>query len=178
MTWLPRIRFSGFGPEQIKELVSNWLDRDETMVSTFFAQLRVANVLSDMMDIPLLATLIVLVFKQTGKLPENKTRLYEMFVDLHNGGWDLAKGVQRPSRFSAAEKMFILKRIAAKMHSAQRREMLEEQCEALANETFKKIDWVGLRASSCVMDCCSKAVARGPKHCSVAEVLRRVPQGL
>ena len=113
MTWLPRIRFSGFGPEQIKELVSNWLDRDETMVSTFFAQLRVANVLSDMMDIPLLATLIVLVFKQTGKLPENKTRLYEMFVDLHNGGWDLAKGVQRPSRFSAAEKMFIPKRIAA-----------------------------------------------------------------
>jgi hypothetical protein len=145
MTWLPRIHLSGFDDTQVRELVSKWLDSNPTKVSIFFEQLEKSPSLKEMMGIPLLATLTVLVFKQTDKLPENKTRLYEMFVDLHSGGWDLAKGVQRPSRFSAAEKMYVLKRIAATIHKAKRREMIEEDVATVAKDALKKLNWEILR---------------------------------
>ena len=146
MTWLPRIHLSGFDETQVRELVEKWLENNTTKVSLFFDQLGRSRSLKDMMAIPLLATLIVLVFKQTDKLPENKTRLYEMFVDLHNGGWDLVKNVQRPSRFSATEKMFVLKRIAASIHKAKRREFLDTDVEQVAKEALKEVNWNTLRS--------------------------------
>ena len=145
MTWLPRIHLSGFGEEQVRELVSNWLEKNPTKISLFFEQLDQSPSLKEMMAIPLLATLTVLVFKQTGKLPENKTRLYDIFVDLHNGGWDLVKGVQRPSRFTAAEKMYVLKRIAANIHRAKRREMLDTDVAQVAENTLRQVRWKALR---------------------------------
>ena len=146
MTWLPRVHLSAFDDDQITELVTKWLDGDKAKIAQFFDQLARSRSLKDMMFTPLLATLIVLVFKQTGKLPENKTRLYEIFVDLHNGGWDLAKGVQRPSKFGAGEKMFALKRIAAAFHKAKRREMLDSDVAAIARTTLKDVDWNALRS--------------------------------
>jgi hypothetical protein len=146
ITWLPRIRLSGFSDSQISELVSKWLDGDSKRTSMFFDQLQKSRSLAELMEIPLLATLIVLVFKQTQKLPENKTRLYEIFVDLHNGGWDLVKSVQRPSRFPAAEKMFVLKHIAATIHKAKRREMLDTDAASVAKGTVKAANWDVLRS--------------------------------
>jgi hypothetical protein len=145
ITWLPRLRLSGFDDAQIRELVTKWLDNDKTKITMFFEQLDKSHSLKEMLVTPLLATLTVLVFKQTDKLPENKTRLYEIFVDLHNGGWDLVKSIQRPSRFSGAEKMFVLKRIAAVIHKAKRREMLDEAVATIAKETLKSVDWNVLR---------------------------------
>jgi hypothetical protein len=145
MTWLPRVHLSAFDDEQISELVTKWLDGIKEKIEQFFDQLARSRSLKEMMITPLLATLIVLVFKQTGKLPENKTRLYEIFVDLHNGGWDLAKGIQRPSKFSAGEKMFALKRIAAAFHKAKRREMLDSDVENIAGAALKNVDWNVLR---------------------------------
>jgi hypothetical protein len=145
MTWLPRVHLSGFDDAQVEELVTKWLDNNEVRIRIFFDQLGKSQSLMDMMTIPLLATLIVLVFKQTGKLPENKTRLYEIFVDLHNGGWDLVKSVQRPSEFSATQKMFILKRIAATIHRAKRREILEVEVSDLVREVLRDCSWKVLR---------------------------------
>ena len=145
ITWLPRVHLSGFDDGQISELVSKWLNNDKKKIDLFFAQLAKSSALGEMMTIPLLAALIVLVFKQTDKLPENKTRLYEIFVDLHNGGWDLVKSIQRPSHFGAAEKMFVLKRIAATIHEAKRREMLEADVARVSKATLKELDWKVLR---------------------------------
>jgi predicted NACHT family NTPase len=145
MTWLSRVHLSAFDDEQITVLVTKWLDGDNERIAQFFDQLSKSRSLKEMMITPLLATLIVLVFKQTGKLPENKTRLYEIFVDLHNGGWDLAKGIQRPSRFSAGEKMFALKRVAASFHKAKRREMLDSDVAKIVRAALKDVDWTVLR---------------------------------
>ncbi len=145
MTWIPRIHLSGFDETQVKELVGNWLENDASKIQMFFEQLERSQPLKEMMIVPLLATLVVLVFKQTGKLPENKTRLYEIFVDLHNGGWDLVKSVQRPSHFSATEKMFILKRLAASIHKAKRREMQETDVSAVAHDALKELKWKALK---------------------------------
>jgi predicted NACHT family NTPase len=146
MTWVPRVHLSGFDDQQVTELVSKWLEKSNSKIEIFFQQLENSQSLKEMMTVPLLATLIVLVFKQTGKLPENKTRLYEIFVDLHNGGWDLVKSVQRPSHFSATEKMFILKRIAASIHKAKRREMLETDISNVARDTLRDSNWKVLRS--------------------------------
>lgn len=146
MTWVPRVHLSGFDDGQVKELVTKWLENDERRTQIFFEQLDKSQSLKEMMTVPLLATLIVLVFKQTDKLPENKTRLYEIFVDLHNGGWDLVKSVQRPSHFSGTEKMFILKRIAATIHKAKRRELLETDVNSVAQETLRDSNWKILKS--------------------------------
>jgi len=140
MTWLPRVHLSGFDDAQVSELVGNWLENNESKIQIFFEQLGRSRSLKEMMTVPLLATLIVLVFKETGKLPENKTRLYEIFVDLHNGGWDLVKSVQRPSHFSATEKLFILKRIAATIHRGNRREILEVEISDVAREVGLQLE--------------------------------------
>lgn len=145
MTWVTRIQLSGFDDEQVKDLVNKWLDYDAGRATLFFEQLDRSPSLRDMMTIPLLATLTVLVFKQTDKLPENKTRLYEMFIDLHNGGWDLAKGIQRASRFGAAQKMYLLKRAAARIHIVKAREMRERELADLITESFRDVDWRAMR---------------------------------
>lgn len=144
IAWMPRVQLSGFDENQIKELAQKWLESTNT-AGGFFEQLDKSPSLRDMMSIPLLATLTVLVFKQTGRLPENKTRLYEIFIDLHNGGWDLVKGFQRASRFTASQKMYILKRIAMLVHSAKGREMRDVDFASLVAESCKYVDWNALR---------------------------------
>jgi predicted NACHT family NTPase len=75
------------------------------------------------MKVPLLGTLILAVYKhgQEG-LPENRTRLYEMFVRLLAGGWDAAKGVNRGSRFGSQTKLAILSHLAGSLHAAKKRD--------------------------------------------------------
>jgi predicted NACHT family NTPase len=57
------------------------------------------------MRVPLLATLIIAVFRnpRLKKLPESKVRLYELFVELHSGGWDAAKNISRNSSYGSTE---------------------------------------------------------------------------
>lgn len=68
------------------------------------------------MRTPLLATLVIMVFRQTGKLPESRTRLYEIFTNLMSGGWDLAKGVLRQSKFEERTKLMVLSNLAGSLH--------------------------------------------------------------
>ena len=78
------------------------------------------------MSVPLLATLILAVYRKTrGKLPENKIKLYDMFVELLAGGWDAAKNLNRASRFGSSTKLTVLTRIAGRLHHAGIRECEE-----------------------------------------------------
>jgi hypothetical protein len=138
---MPRVYLSGLNDEQVRELVDNWLRKPEQL-DAFFRQLEGSPSLKEMMTTPLLATLIILVFRQTGKLPENRTRLYDIFIDLHTGGWDLAKGIQRESAFSSAQKIYFLKRFAFHLQSARRRETLSERAAEIAKELLANVDWL------------------------------------
>lgn len=142
---IPRVYLSGLTERRIRELVEKWLSKSEQLDS-FFYQLERSPSLKDMMETPLLATLIILVFRQTGKLPENRTRLYDIFVDLHSGGWDLAKGIQGDSSFSSAQKMYFLKQFAFKLQKADRREELSERAAELAASALNNVDWFKFKA--------------------------------
>jgi hypothetical protein len=120
--WLPKICIAEFDEEQISQLVIKWLDSVDANIQRFYEQLSATPALRELMKVPLLATLVILVFRQTHKLPENRSRLYEMFVDLLAGGWDLVKGVQRQSVFEARDKVLVLARLAWDVHSAGRRQ--------------------------------------------------------
>lgn len=121
INWLPRFHLSRFNDGQIKELLTNWFDSDIGRRDLFYRQLEKSPALKDLLSVPLLATLVILIFRLTGNLPSSRKRLYEMFVDLLNASWDLAKGVQRGAKFGPVLKMAVLRRIAYAAHSKRER---------------------------------------------------------
>jgi hypothetical protein len=126
LNWLPRVFLAPLSESQIRSLVSKWLENSEKDVELFFAHLSLVPALKPLMAVPLLATLILAVYRKTrGKLPENKIKLYEMFVELLSGGWDAAKNLNRDSRFGSGTKLTILTRIAGRLHHARVRECEE-----------------------------------------------------
>jgi hypothetical protein len=126
LDWLPRVHLSGFDRPEIESLVKQWFANSAEEERRFTEQLALVPTLANLMRTPLMATLIIQVFRQTGRLPENKTRLYEIFIDLMCGGWDLAKGILRESRFGQAVKEMILMALARQQHTNGRREFTDE----------------------------------------------------
>lgn len=124
--WLPRVRLRELDSAGIRELVGKWLDQNQAQVDDFFDQLAIAGPsLLRLMGIPLLATLIIAVYRNNKKLPESKVRLYEIFVDLLSGGWDHAKGVKRPTRFGGSVKISVLGHLATLLQFNRTRDFEE-----------------------------------------------------
>jgi hypothetical protein len=121
-SWLSRVSISPMSKENLQNLVTAWLDGDAELISAFYSELSVSESLTSVLQVPLLATLTVLVFKNLHRLPENRLRLYQMFIDLLLGGWNLAKGLQRTSRYSSTAKQSVLTRLAGLMHARKEKE--------------------------------------------------------
>jgi hypothetical protein len=86
----------------VAQLVANWLGEESSERADFNNQLSRARTLKPLMHVPLLGTLVIAVFKKMKSLPESKIKLYEIFVELMCGGWDLAKNVRRDTRFGCS----------------------------------------------------------------------------
>jgi hypothetical protein len=125
--WLVRVRLSPMSSEKLRELVTAWLDGDTALIARFYSELTNAESLIPVLSVPLLATLTVLVFKNLHRLPENRLRLYQMFIDLLLGGWNLAKGLQRAYLFSPTVKLLLLTRLAGTMHAQRLNECTDSQ---------------------------------------------------
>lgn len=121
-SWLSRITISPMSSDSLRDLVTAWLDGNAELIAAFYSELSGAESLSSVLQVPLLATLTVLVFKNLHRLPENKLRLYQMFIDLLLGGWNLVKGLQRSSQYSSTAKQSVLTRLAGLMHARKEKE--------------------------------------------------------
>lgn len=121
-TWLTRVRLSPLSDAQLKDLASKLLDHNQELVELFFARLAKLPGLVSVARVPLLGTLIILVFKHLKNLPENKNRLYGMFIDLLLGGWNLAKGIKRRTDFPSTTKLAVLTRLAGTMQASKQKE--------------------------------------------------------
>ncbi len=119
LEWLPRVALGEFNDEDISNLVSNWLGSRSYDSKEFFSQLHNATPLETLMRTPLLATLIILLFRRTGRLPKNKTRLYETWVELLSGRWEVAKGIMKESKFEQKRKLEFLTTLASKVHQGR-----------------------------------------------------------
>ena len=120
--WLTRVRLSPMSQGKLRDLVTAWLDGNTELISQFYSELSDSDTLLPVLSVPLLATLTVLLFKTLRRLPENKLRLYQMFIDLLLGGWNLAKGLKRSSMFSSTVKTVVLTRLAGLMHARKIKE--------------------------------------------------------
>ncbi len=121
LRWLPRIRLCELSDSKIRLLGERWLGRER--LEAFFERLGEVGTLADLMKVPLLATLILAVYRKTGSVPPNKTNLYCLFVELLCGGWDFYKNIQRrPSRFSTRDKEVALARLAGMLQHENRRD--------------------------------------------------------
>ena len=98
LRWLSRVQLSELNDEHVAKLARNWLDEDPDLLNAFNEQLTKAQTLKPLMRVPLLGTLIIAVFRRMQSLPENKLKLYEVFIELMCGGWDLAKNVRRRTK--------------------------------------------------------------------------------
>jgi hypothetical protein len=136
LRWLARVSLAPLNDNQTSELISNWLEDDAQGFVEFKAQLLNARILEPLMHIPLLGTLTIAVFKKNRSLPENKIRLYEIFVDLMCGGWDIAKNVRRESKFGSNVKLSILTRLAGKLQNRGIREATELDVQVTVQNTL------------------------------------------
>jgi hypothetical protein len=121
---LPRIRLSELSEDKIRILASRWLGEAETPV--FFERLNESGKIAELMRIPLLATLILAVFRKTKSVPSSKTRLYTLFVELLCGGWDFYKNIQRRNfGFGLRDKEVVLTRLAGMLQQDHKRDATE-----------------------------------------------------
>jgi len=148
----PRVQVRSFDDAQLHELAAKRFENDTGFLNSFFEQLERVPALRPLMGVPLLATLVFGLYKTTKALPESRTRLYEMFINLMAGGWDVAKNVNRQTKFGSGPKLTVLKKLAGTLHVGLRRDCsrgdlqlavkrtlpgLQEQWEELLDETVQ-----------------------------------------
>ncbi|MGJ5814881.1 NACHT domain-containing protein [Paludibaculum fermentans] len=121
-----RLSVNELDSSQQRSLVCKWLESGEA-TDRFFEQLSHYPTLQPLMGIPLLAMLIGAVYKRQQCLPETRTRLYTLFVELRCGGWDAIKGVHRGGKFGQHDKRTVLVRLAGMNHLARRRDAAFDQ---------------------------------------------------
>ncbi len=139
LSWLPRVQISGLGQEEIQRLVSQWFSGDDLTIKKFSAALDESESITDIMSTPLLATLVILVYRRKHRLPKNKAQLYQMFVDLLSQGWDLAKQVLRVTKFSADIKVMVLSVLARDIHQKGVRGFDQNAIHAAVRKTLPRL---------------------------------------
>jgi hypothetical protein len=137
-SWLERVSLSGLDAEGQRELQKRWLGDATELERTFARGLVGMPAMNRVMHVPLLATLTLLVFKRTGRLPASRTQLYETFLDLLCGGWDLAKGVMRERVFGRAPTELVITRLAASTHWRRRRNFDRVAVDTAIDETLRR----------------------------------------
>lgn len=115
-----RIRVRDFDDSQINELAAKWFHNDEHSIKQFFSEMEKVPTLRPLMRVPLLATLIFGVYRNTKTLPQSRVSLYGMFVSLLAGGWDTAKNIQRQAEFGQIPKLTVLTKLAGTLHKNRR----------------------------------------------------------
>ena len=164
LRWLPRISLARFNDEQVLEFIDKWLGEGSTETTGFKDQMSSSGPLQDLMHVPLLGTLIIAVYRRMHSLPESQIKLYDIFIELMCGGWDLAKNVARDSRYGSVTKIRVLTSLAATLQLNHAREATDWQVRLAVERIFPSLvdeytdlldellqDGLVMRVSSAVM---------------------------
>lgn len=124
---LSRLHVAEMNDSQINELFDQWFRDSPDRKAAFTAQLELVPSLKPVMRVPLLATLVLSVYESTSTLPESRIRLYDMFIALMAGGWDVAKRIHRETDFGSQPKTTVLQYLAGRLHLNEAREATTSQ---------------------------------------------------
>jgi len=139
LAWLPRISLAGLADAEVHSLALQWLDGNVTGTKDFIRQVRRVPAIRALVRVPLLATVTILVYKRTRRIPASRARLYLTFTNMLCGGWDLAKGIVRPSCFDLDSKMHVLSSLASELHSARLRSFTQTRFRNVARRVLSRL---------------------------------------
>jgi hypothetical protein len=131
-----RVRIREFDDTQITEFMTKWFGEEKPKLSEVVQQLDQTQGLRYLMRVPLLATLILSVYRNTGSLPESRVSIYEMFIRLLAGGWDSAKKINRDAQFGYSPKFTVLMRLAMILHLERRRDAVPSDIKSATKQTL------------------------------------------
>ena len=132
-----RIRVAEMTDHKIQLFVTKWLREDTQLIADFMQQLEHSPQLKDVLRVPLLATLTLSMFEGSRTLPQSRVSLYNAFVSLLAGGWDVAKRIQKTGEYGVAPKLSVLTRLAADLHLARRRDFVLADFRAAVTHTVQ-----------------------------------------
>jgi hypothetical protein len=135
LNWLPRLHLADLELVEQRLLAERWLD-ETSHIEAFFKELQCSPALQKLMGVPLLATLILNLYRRTPAIPENKASLYRAFVDLYCGGWNVAKGLPKAGRFPNEQKLRPLPGLAYRMHLSHKADCGEPLFAKVVQDTM------------------------------------------
>ena len=127
---MSRLHVAEMNDAQINELFDQWFSDFGDRKAAFKKQLEAVPSIKQVMSVPLLATLVLSVYESTSTLPESRIRLYDMFIALMAGGWDVAKRVHRETQFGPQPKTTVLQYLAGRLQLNESREASRSQFSA------------------------------------------------
>lgn len=125
-----RWRLMPFQTRQVRSFISRWCAKQETE-SGLLSALRNHDLLDKLPNTPLVLTLLAILFDQdiNTDIPANLSELYQMFLDLLLGRWNLDR--KAATFYKPTVKEFVLMELADALHSAG--------AQSMPMETFRNI---------------------------------------
>lgn len=137
---ISRVHVAAMSDEQVVELIDQWFADSEDKKCAFLQQVELLPSMKEVIKVPLLATLVLSVYEGTSTLPESKIRLYDMFISLMAGGWDIAKRVHKENQFGAQPKITVLQYLAGRMQVNESREASTSQFNMAVKTLLPALD--------------------------------------
>jgi hypothetical protein len=136
--WAVRVSIARFTPAQLNQLAAKWLEPNSDDLARFQRALRAQRGLADVVTVPLLATVTLMVFKETRDLPATKGELYETFVRLFSGAWDAARGRTRGGVLTTNTKIRFLESLAAELHQKRLQDCTKRRFRQVVEIVFTR----------------------------------------
>jgi hypothetical protein len=128
----PRFHIKPLDTDEAQLLVRKLLRDNLDQIKEFWTQVHGSGNLSELLKVPLLLQLIASVFQKTAEIPQNRYRLYQMFLELLAHGWDRAKSVERGFVYESEINLKVLQILAGRLHSQGRRDASLDELSACA----------------------------------------------
>jgi len=156
-----------FTPQQVQKFIENWYLANEIMASggninpgvrgratkeaaDLLQRLRLSPPLTALTVNPLLLTMLAMVHRYHGALPETRVELYAEICEVLLGRWRQTKGIQ--DTLTAAHKLAALRPLAARMMERKLRDIRTSDANAIIATPLKRLGIVGEAASVFLSD--------------------------
>ena len=117
---LARVELLPLTPAQLREFFKRWFAADAQKLEKVLAHLRRNPRLCEVIQTPLLATVLAAIAAHNGTLPSALPELYDERLRLLLNDWDRARGIER-DRFDYRDKRSFLQRFAMSLHRSEKR---------------------------------------------------------
>ena len=133
------VELADFGDEQIIAFIKNWFAPDESKANICIDKMVSDISIMELGSVPLLLTLLCLVFEETMNFPKNKSELYKEALDILLKKWDAMRSIRRDEIYrnlSTRRKENLFSRLAAKTFEKEQhffaQRMLEDEIRSFA----------------------------------------------